>query len=323
MDKGIIVGVYKITNNLNNKFYIGSSNNIYRRWKEHINDLNKNKHINNHLQYSWNKYGEDNFKFEILEECEEDIRIQIEQKYLDNLTPFKEIGYNISPVASNCVLGGEENGWFGKGYLQTGNQNVFYGKKHTKESRRLISENHANVMGENHPLAYLKNEEVIKIKEQLAKGKMLYDELSVQYKCPKVCIKNIAYLNTYVLIGEQYNKELSNIYKKIDMEKLNEIRDSIIDLYFNKNIEIKEIYNIMDYDRHKISRIIRTEKINRELYEIKPRMPEEDRLKRNNIIVDLFLKGMIKAEIVRQTGYTKKVVEKAVKKYYEQLNIII
>ena len=58
MAKEKICGVYKIENSVNGKYYIGSSNNIYRRWKEHIKLLNKNNHHSPHLQFAWNKYGE-------------------------------------------------------------------------------------------------------------------------------------------------------------------------------------------------------------------------------------------------------------------------
>lgn len=65
---------------MNNKVYIGSAfgtnnsskkrNGFYRRWEEHIKDLRKNIHKNKHLQSAWNKYGENNFEFEILEFCD-------------------------------------------------------------------------------------------------------------------------------------------------------------------------------------------------------------------------------------------------------------
>lgn len=44
------IGIYKIQNILNKKLYIGSSNNIVRRWKAHKHDLFLNKHINKKLQ---------------------------------------------------------------------------------------------------------------------------------------------------------------------------------------------------------------------------------------------------------------------------------
>ena len=74
-------GVYKITNIITNKFYIGSSNNIQERIKTHFKELKNNRHPNKHLQSSYNKYGKDNFIVDILEECQ-DI-IAREQYYID------------------------------------------------------------------------------------------------------------------------------------------------------------------------------------------------------------------------------------------------
>lgn len=59
--------IYSITNISNNKRYIGSATRLKERWRVHKYLLRKNKHFNNHLQSSWNKYGEENFNFEIIE----------------------------------------------------------------------------------------------------------------------------------------------------------------------------------------------------------------------------------------------------------------
>lgn len=60
--------IYKIINLVNGKFYIGSTIRPLRiRKYEHLSSLRKNKHPNDYLQKSFNKYGEKNFKFEILE----------------------------------------------------------------------------------------------------------------------------------------------------------------------------------------------------------------------------------------------------------------
>lgn len=67
---GKIAGVYKITNKENGKIYIGESENINRRWSEHITDLVSNKHCNNKLQNEFNFYSKDNFIFEIIESIE-------------------------------------------------------------------------------------------------------------------------------------------------------------------------------------------------------------------------------------------------------------
>lgn len=90
-----ICGVYKITNIVNWKFYIGSSKDIEHRWRQHKNQLNENQHGNLYLQNAWNKYGGANFKFEIIEECSPKIQFEREQFYLNELNPFGDHGYNI------------------------------------------------------------------------------------------------------------------------------------------------------------------------------------------------------------------------------------
>lgn len=64
-----ISGIYLITNTKNNKKYVGQSWNIFQRWTNHRTSLRGGYHGNTHLQNAWNKYGEDNFTFEILKEC--------------------------------------------------------------------------------------------------------------------------------------------------------------------------------------------------------------------------------------------------------------
>lgn len=81
-------GVYKITNIVTGKFYIGSSLcSIYTRIARHKSDLLKNKHVNEHLQNSFNKHGLKAFKVDILEYCEKNVVIQREQYYIDTLKP--------------------------------------------------------------------------------------------------------------------------------------------------------------------------------------------------------------------------------------------
>lgn len=65
-----IPGIYCIKNKVNSKLYIGKTINLYRRKYQHIGELKRNKHKNSHLQYAFNKYGIDNFAFEIIEFCE-------------------------------------------------------------------------------------------------------------------------------------------------------------------------------------------------------------------------------------------------------------
>lgn len=81
------VGIYKITNIVNNKCYIGSSRNIMKRISEHKRRLRKKNHHSIKLQRSWDVYGEENFIFEIICECEINQLISLEQKYFDEINP--------------------------------------------------------------------------------------------------------------------------------------------------------------------------------------------------------------------------------------------
>lgn len=78
-----ISGVYYIFNKISKKGYIGSSKNIYRRFKEHSAELRKGKHVNKHLQFSWNKHGSDCFEFNVLCTCPLHYIYKLEQWFLD------------------------------------------------------------------------------------------------------------------------------------------------------------------------------------------------------------------------------------------------
>jgi len=96
------IGIYKITNIINGKMYIGSSIHIEQRWKEHIRDLNKGTHHSIKLQNSWNKHGADNFKFEVVEECDKDRLLYLEQYYIDKFKVYYE-GYNCKEKTMNFL----------------------------------------------------------------------------------------------------------------------------------------------------------------------------------------------------------------------------
>ncbi len=98
-----IGGIYRIRNIVDNKFYIGSAKNFYKRWIVHKSLLRRNKQLNKHFQFSWNKYGEENFIFEILESYENPTQEELidwEQWYLDNTNCCNDkYGYNLCKKA--------------------------------------------------------------------------------------------------------------------------------------------------------------------------------------------------------------------------------
>jgi len=89
----IICGIYKIENISNKKVYIGQSKNILLRFSNHKYELKNQIHSNTHLQNSWNKYGEENFIFDIICECDSE-EINEKEIYFIGLYNSFEYGYN-------------------------------------------------------------------------------------------------------------------------------------------------------------------------------------------------------------------------------------
>lgn len=93
-----IIGIYKILNKINNKFYIGSSINIRKRIKEHERCLKFGIHSNKHLQSAWDKYGSNNFEFIIIEKYKNITNRELRNRETEIIQQTKcfcdEIGYN-------------------------------------------------------------------------------------------------------------------------------------------------------------------------------------------------------------------------------------
>ena len=87
--------VYEIRNLQSDTIYIGSTKNFERRKKQHLYYLNNNQHTNSYLQNAWNKYGEKNFKFMILEETTEEEQFNSEQDCIDKYLATDKALYNL------------------------------------------------------------------------------------------------------------------------------------------------------------------------------------------------------------------------------------
>lgn len=114
-------GIYCIKNLINDKVYIGKTNNLKKRWKNHLFVLRANTHSNKHLQVAFNKYGESSFEFSIL----------LSFTYFDNdelskleIECIKKYKSYINTFGYNKTLGGD-------------------GRTHTEESKLLIKERHS------------------------------------------------------------------------------------------------------------------------------------------------------------------------------------
>lgn len=91
-----MIGIYKITNKVNNKCYIGQSIHIEERWKQHQSKYEQNRKADLPLYKAFNKYGLENFSFEIIEKCKEQ-ELNLKEIYWINHfnSLVHENGYNI------------------------------------------------------------------------------------------------------------------------------------------------------------------------------------------------------------------------------------
>ena len=96
-DKKYTCGIYKITNLINNKVYIGQSKQIEIRWQQH-----KTSNKNYALYSAFKKYGIDNFKFEIIEECFENLLNEREKYWINFYHSLAPNGYNMTLGGDSC-----------------------------------------------------------------------------------------------------------------------------------------------------------------------------------------------------------------------------
>ena len=95
-----ICGVYKITNTITGDFYIGSSKDVKQRLACHKCKSTWNEQPNNSLYKDMQKYGLENFVFEVLVEVEPDSLKEAEQRFIETLKPtynnYRAKGLNVA-----------------------------------------------------------------------------------------------------------------------------------------------------------------------------------------------------------------------------------
>ena len=181
----IIGGIYKIVNEVSGKVYVGSAVDMNHRWNEHKRTLRENKHHSIHLQRAWNIYGKDNFRFEIIEECEKEKLIEREQHWMNFYKSYNENkGYNISPTAGSKL-----------------------GIKSSEETKKKISKNHADFSGENSHVAKLTWEQVREIRRRYKEEKIFQSQLALEYGVKQMQISRI-------ILNKVWKEDSYKIFRK-------------------------------------------------------------------------------------------------------------
>lgn len=145
-----ICGIYSIVNKFNNLIYIGSSADILHRRNQHFSLLNLNKHFNQKLQNSWNKYGESEFMFQIVEECLFEDLTKKEQFWINFYKSYDPShGFNLNKICERVIL--------------------------SEETKIKISKNHSKFW-KNKKLSLKHKENMSKNNSKYWKGKKLSDE---------------------------------------------------------------------------------------------------------------------------------------------------
>lgn len=150
--KTIVSGIYCIENTVNNKKYIGRSLNVQFRICDHKRKLRLNIHENPVLQYSWNKHGEDNFIFYLIDICKKDELSEREMYWIAELNTFVDEGdgFNLSKGGEGSFCPSEDVRKK-MSDAHKSEKSYLFGKRRSDDVRSKISENHADVSGSNNP----------------------------------------------------------------------------------------------------------------------------------------------------------------------------
>lgn len=94
--------IYKITNKVNNKVYIGQSvRPIKKRFNRHINDAIRNK-LDTHFARAIRKYGKDNFICEVIDTAKNQNDLTLKEQYWIQYYDSVKMGYNETDAISKC-----------------------------------------------------------------------------------------------------------------------------------------------------------------------------------------------------------------------------
>jgi group I intron endonuclease len=211
--------VYKITNLVNGKVYIGKSGHLEKRWRNHLSIAARGKQDPSFsiIHAAIRKYGKDNFRFEIIESHYSEQESFDREKYWitecqSNIYKHgSKYGYNLTDGGegpTGCVPSEETRKKISEAC--SGEKNGFYGKEHTVETKQILSKTKKEYFSE-HPANFLGQKHSDESKKLLSESRSnnfnLYSELNKGSKNPKAKLTESDVVKIYSMIVDGYSDQ--------------------------------------------------------------------------------------------------------------------
>lgn len=246
-------GIYKVTNKINGKIYIGKSIDIKRRWQDHIWEssvddekwLANYRGVRTYFHSAIRKYGKDNFIWEIIEECDESQLNNKERFWIKELeSNNKTRGYNMTEGGDGYNFGHGENSAGCKITLEQSNliKQKLKERWTAKQIQEIIPQiSNSAIHNINYGISWFdeketypisinnghrtwSDEEAMKIKIRYAKGETINDlakELNVRQETISALVTGKSYINLPILKREVNWKRINQKRKFTKEEVLN------------------------------------------------------------------------------------------------------
>lgn len=222
------IGIYGIQNKINGNIYVGKTGmNFGDRWDSHRTLLSGGKHFNQYLQRAWDKYGEDNFEFIVIEDCNVD-ELDEKERYYIKLYREQDLSYNLAD-------GGEGGSFLGK-HLSEETKRKIGEKNRINMTGRKLSEDTKQKMSQSQKERYEKWTD----EERRAWG-ILSSETARGYKWNDESRNKMIGNKNGATHTEDQIREIRRMYEVENMS-CREIAD-----YFHESYNY--IFNIVKYNR--------------------------------------------------------------------------
>lgn len=316
--------VYKITNKINQKVYIGKSNNPEVRWKIHLYTVNhsEKKHGFSYIHAAIRKYGIENFIFEIIGDySSEEDALSAEIKYIkEHNSRDREIGYNLTNGGegqAGRIQSKEEREkrsavMIARNNRGTNNKN--YGKKLSEEHKKKISEGNAGKI--------LSQETRLNISiSKMGKANGMYGKIesleSRKKRGKKISKTKKESKSQPIIISIETKERLKKATLEKASQKLTDEQKDLIINYYNSEKYIKRtLASIFNVEEKTIQYVIRYWE------QIKINKAKKLTTNQKESIINLYNKSLYtKKQISKMTNIPFNKIESVIKMYNKSKNI--